>query len=83
MVKLDFNDDINGMSVDDFFKEEYSTIPEYQMINLKNCSNDELLQELHYCYWSLLNGRDDKYICQLKKFIEVECIMSKMQFVCE
>lgn len=67
----------------DFFKEEYSTIPEYQMINLKNCSNDELLHELHYCYWSLLNGRDDKYIYQLKKFIEVECIMSKMQFVYE
>jgi hypothetical protein len=71
------------MNNTDFFKEEYSTIPEYQMINLKNCSNDELLQELNYCYWSLLNGRDDKYIYQLKKFIEVECIMSKMQFVYE
>lgn len=71
------------MNNTDFFKEEYSTIPEYQMTNLKNCSNDELLQELNYCYWSLLNGCDDKYIYQLKKFIEVECIMSKMQFVYE
>ena len=53
------------MNNTDFFKEEYSTIPEYQMINLKNCSNDELLQELNYCFWSLLNGRDDKYIYQL------------------
>ena len=50
-------------------KREFPLIPEYQIKNLTECTTDELIFELGYCYWKINKKEDTDYIHQLKEFI--------------
>lgn len=51
-------------------RKEFPLIPEYQIKNLIECTTDELVFELGYCYWIISKGKDADYVYQLKELIE-------------
>lgn len=51
-------------------KKEFNRIPDYQIKNLTECTTDELLFELGYCYWLIKHEQDTEYVQQVKSLIE-------------
>lgn len=51
-------------------KREFPLIPEYQIKNLTECTTDELVFELGYCYLKISSKEDTDYVYQLKELIE-------------
>ena len=51
-------------------KKEFPLIPEYQIKNLTECTTDELVFELNYCYWVIQQGFNLDYAYQLRELID-------------
>ena len=61
-------------------KKEFPSIPEYQIKNLTQCTTDELIFELGYCYWKINKKEDTDYIHQLKEFIINNLLKIKINY---
>ena len=58
-------------------KKEFSLIPEYQIKNLIECTTDELVFELGYCYWAIQQEFNLEYAYQLQALIENNLLQIK------
>ena len=62
-------------------EKEFPLIPEYQIKNLTECTTDELIFELGYCYWKINKKEDTDYIHQLKELIINNLLKIKINYV--